>query len=285
MARVHYWQYIVDDEGRPISGVDVRFYLAGSGTTAQANIYANSTVGHMTTTSAINLETNQDGYFEFWVGDEWELNGGYTSTQRFKIDWYKAGMARGEIDNIDLFPPLYQVDETITGQLVPTEAVRRNKLVSNRLAYNWEQHVESMVPSASPHNIQPVIVCDPDTEYNKVVSNELMNKIFTLAVSASTVSLDASGADIDYSRIPEDHQLLPSGGTLYYANISHNIPSAGCGAVSNIFPIVQVVDRLDNSLVIPERIQSLGPDHVKIVFSFPTSAAANASEFMITTIG
>ena len=288
MARVHYWQYIVDEEGRPIGGVQIRFYLADI-TNTEANIYANSTVGHQTTTSAINLVSNEEGYFEFWVGDEWELNGGYASTQRFRLEWIRTGMREGVIDNIDLFPPLYQVNETITGQVIAEEAVRRNKLISNRLAYNWEQHVEKMVPYSpsadAPHDIQPVKRCDPDTEYNKVVSNELMNKIFTLAVSASTVSLDASGADIDYSRIPEDHQLLPSGGTLYYANISHNIPSAGCGAVSNIFPIVQVVDRLDNSLVIPERIQSLGPDHVKIVFSFPTSAAANASEFMITTIG
>ena len=270
MARVHYWQYIVDDEGRPISGVDVRFYLAGSGTTAQANIYANSTVGHMTTTSAINLETNQDGYFEFWVGDEWELNGGYTSTQRFKIDWYKAGMARGEIDNIDLFPPLYQVDETITGQLVPTEAVRRNKLVSNRLAYNWEQHVESMVPSASPHNIQPVIVCDPDTEYNKVVSNELMNKIYTLAVSASTISLDASAADIDYSRIPLDHPWNASG-ALYYADVTHNL--------NNQYPILQVVDTTTNSLVIPEAFESLNLNSTRVVFS------SSASQYIVTAIG
>ena len=274
MARVHYWQYIVDDEGRPISGVDVRFYLAGSGTTAQANIYANSTVGHMTTTSAINLETNQDGYFEFWVGDEWELNGGYTSTQRFKIDWYKAGMARGEIDNIDLFPPLYQVDETITGQLVPTEAVRRNKLVSNRLAYNWEQHVEKMVPYSpsadAPHDIQPVKRCDPDTEYNKVVSNELMNKIFTLAVSASTVSLDASGADIDYSRIPLDHPWNASG-ALYYADVTHNL--------SNQYPILQVVDTTTRNLVIPEAFESLNSNSTRVVFS------SSASQYMVTAIG
>jgi len=27
MARVHYWQYIVDSEGRPMEDIEVRFYL------------------------------------------------------------------------------------------------------------------------------------------------------------------------------------------------------------------------------------------------------------------
>ena len=283
MARVHYWQYIVDEEGRPISGVDVTFFLAGTET--EANIYANSTVGHMTTTSAINLQTNQDGYFEFWVGDIWELNGGYDTTQRFRLEWYKAGMTRGEIDNIDLFPPLYQVDETAAGQTPAEEAVRRNKLISNRLAYRWEDHVEQMVPSAAPHNIEPVIWCDTDTEFNKVVSNDLINKIYTLAVSASTASLDASAADVDFSRIPEDHALLPSGGDLYYSIVNHNIPSGSSPGFYNRYPIVQVVDRSDDTMIIPERIQSVDTSNIKIVFSFPAASAAAAAQFMVTAIG
>lgn len=295
MARVHYWQYIVDEEGRPISGVDVTFYSVfvddGDPTTnTQANIYANSTVGHQTTTGAIGLETNQDGYFEFWVGDEWELNGGYPSTQKFSLSWYKAGMTRGRIDNIDIYPPLYQVDETAAGQVITTEAERRNKLINNALAYRWEQHVEAVVSGSTyrvdaPHDIQPVIVCDTDTEYNRVVSNELMNKIYTLAVSASTVSLDASAADIDFSDIPEDHPLLPSGGDLYYSIVNHNIPTGACPGVSNIFPMVQVVDRSDSTLMIPETIQAIDANNTKIVFTFTAASAASAALFTVTTIG
>jgi len=273
MARVHYWQYIVDEEGRPIGGVQIRFYLADI-TNTEANIYANSTVGHQTTTSAINLVSNEEGYFEFWVGDEWELNGGYASTQRFRLEWIRTGMREGVIDNIDLFPPLYQVNETITGQVIAEEAVRRNKLISNRLAYNWEQHVEKMVPYSpsadAPHNIQPVIICDPDTEYNKVVSNELMNKIYTLAVSASTISLDASAADIDYSRIPLDHPWNASG-ALYYADVTHNL--------NNQYPILQVVDTTTNSLVIPEAFESLNLNSTRVVFS------SSASQYIVTAIG
>jgi len=284
MARIHYWQYIVDEEGSPIGGVQIRFYLAD--TVIEANIYANSTVGHQTTTSAINLLSNGEGYFEFWVGDEWELNGGYPSTQRFRLEWIRTGMREGVIDYIDIFPPLYEVDETASGQTPAEESVRRNKLISNRLAYNWEEHVESVVSGSAyrvdaPHDIQPVIVCDTGTEYNKVISNNLMNQIYTLAVSASTATLDASAADIDFSLIPEDHPLVPSGSGLWYSDIDHNLD----GGVINEYPIIQVVDRSDNTYIVPETIKSLNQDQAKIVFSFPSSAAAAAAEFMVVTIG
>jgi hypothetical protein len=273
MARIHYWQYIVDEEGRPIINVDVDFFLnEDTDSTQYASIYTNPTVGHMTTTDAVSLVTNSDGYFEFWVGDEWELEGGYVSTQRFKLTWYKPGISRGTIQNIDVYPPLYQIDETLGGQSPNDEAVRRNKLINNALAYRWEQHVNSEVPSASPHNIHPVIVCDSSDVYNKVVSNRLLNKIYTLAVSASTTSLDASAADIDFSRIPEDHALAASG-SLYYADISHNL--------NNDYPIVQVIDRNNNNLIIPETIKTIGLNDLRIFVTTPPSAAL----FMITAIG
>ena len=285
MARLHYWQYIVDEEGTPVGGVSIRFYLADD-TNTEANIYANSTVGHQTTTSAIDLLSNGEGYFEFWVGDEWELNGGYPSTQRFRLEWTRTGMREGVIDNLDIFPPLYQVDETVSGQSIAEEAIRRNKLISNRLAYRWEEHVESVVSGSAyrtdaPHDIQPVMVCDTDTEYNRVVSNNLMNQIYTIAVSASTATLDASAADIDFSLIPEDHPLVSAGDGLWYSNIDHNLD----GSVINEYPIIQVVDRSDNTYIVPETIQSLNQDQAKIVFSFPSPSAAAASQFMVVTIG
>jgi hypothetical protein len=274
MARIHFWQYIVDEEGTPIGGVSIRFFLADD-TNTEANIYANSTVGHQTTTSAINLLSNGEGYFEFWVGDEWELNGGYPSTQRFRIEWTRAGMREGVIDYLDIFPPLYQVDETIAGQALASEAVKRNKLVSNRLAYRWEEHVEAVVSGSvyradAPHDIQPVIVCDTDTEYNKVISNNLMNQIYTIALSAGTATLDASAADIDFSRIPLDHPWIPSG-ALFYADITHNL--------NNQYPILQVVDTTTNNLVIPEAFESLNLNSTRVVFS------SSASQYIVTAIG
>jgi len=274
MARIHYWQYIVDEDGRPISGVEVDFYTTyvekDDPGNVFANIYANSTVGHQTTTDAIDTQTNQDGYFEFWVGDEWETNGGYTSEQRFTLTWWKSGMTRGQIDNIDIYPPTYEVDETAAGQEPATEAVRRNKLISNRLAYTWEDHVEQVVPTDSPHDILPVVRCSTDDIYNKVVSNELINQIFTLAVSASTVSLDASGADIDNSRIPIDHPWQASG-SLYYADVTHNL--------GNLYPVLQIAEVSNTTLVIPETVQSLDVNTTRVVFS--SSAAA----YWVTAIG
>lgn len=287
MARIHQWQYIVDEDGRPIFNAKVDFFLnEDTDSTQYASIYATPVVSHTTTTSpaGLNLTTNSDGYFEFWVGDEWEAAGGYTSTQRFKLTWYRAGISRGTIENIDIYPPLYQVDETLGGQIPTEEAERRNKVISNQFAYRWEQHLNKEVPytpsAGAPHNIQPVIVCSADTEYNKVVSNELLNKIYTLAVSASTVtvSLDASGADVDFSDIPEDHPLVHSSGTLYYADVTHNLnPPAG-----NEYPIIQVVDRTDNTLIIPETVYSLSAQKVRIFLEIPVLLDA---EFTVTAIG
>ena len=78
---------------------------------------------------------------------------------------------------------------------------------------------------------------------------------------------------------------MPSGGNLYYSIVNHNLPSGACSGVSNNFPIVQVVDRLDNKMIMPESIQSIDASNLKIFFSFPVAAAASAAQFTVTTIG
>jgi hypothetical protein len=53
MARYHYWQYIVDEEGTPLDNVEIRFYLSdGTGIgSVEASIYRNPSTGAITTTS------------------------------------------------------------------------------------------------------------------------------------------------------------------------------------------------------------------------------------------
>ncbi len=254
MARIHYWQYLADEDGKPISGVAIKFYLQDSVPETEAQIYLNPTVGHTTTTTAVSLTTDVDGYFQFWLGDEWELNGGYASTQKFKLTWSGAGLASGNIENLDIYPPLYQVNTTITGVADPIEARRKNKLISNELAQSWTSHVDLTLPVTAgtpPHNIYPVELCQTDSDFNKVFSNLLASEIYTTALSASTATLDASAADI-----------YPSGsGTTFLSagiatNIQHNL--------NNEWPIVQLVDDADSLVVIPEKIESIDADNIEI---------------------
>jgi hypothetical protein len=194
MARYHYWQYIVDEEGSPLDNVDIRFYLADQ-PTVQANIFLNPTTGAISTTSTAALQTDANGFFEFWVGDQWEGSGGYAHLQKFKLTWYKASIIAGEINPVDIFPPLPPVDETITGQ-EEGEKNKKNKLISNALAFKWSNHLDIPVPSASPHFIYPVELCNTNNRFNKVVSNKLITTMFEGALGASAVSLDATVANM-----------------------------------------------------------------------------------------
>ena len=115
MARVHFWNFLLNSEGQPIENAEVWVYLAG--TLTPADLYQSET-GYYSITPLSNtfqsyedadetqsgveiIKTDDTGYFEFWVGDNNEVNG-YEATQKFKIKWYKAGVAEGEIDYVNL---------------------------------------------------------------------------------------------------------------------------------------------------------------------------------------
>jgi len=277
MARYHYWQYVVDEEGTPLDGVEIRFYLSdGTGIgTVEANIFRNPTTGAITTTSQANLKTDANGFFEFWVGDAYEVEGGYAYNQKFRLQWYKAGLIQGYIDPVDVYPPLPPVDETVTGQVVG-EADKKNKLISNALAYKWNNHIDIPVPSASPHDIQAVVHCDNNNEFNKVVSNLLINKMYQGALSASTVTLDASTAKM-FSSLALSANLVPSGGNY----ILTNPPSSSNDIrhdLLNEWPIVQVMKLPKGEVIIPNTIKSISNRRTVV-------EVALAADYRVTIIG
>lgn len=276
MARYHYWQYIVDEEGTPLDGVEISFKL--SGTETFASIFLNPTTGAITTTENAQLKTDENGFFEFWVGDPWEAEGGYQHTQKFRLQWYKAGIIAGEIDPVDIFPPLPSVDETATGQDIG-EKEKKNKLISNALAYKWNSHIDLPVPSASPHDLQPVVVCDLDDEFNKVVSNRLINEIYQSAISGGNVNLDASPAKMK-NYLVTSAGLIPSGDNY----ILTNPPSSNTNIrheLLNEWPVVQVMKltRLNKKQVItPNTVKSISDRRTVIEVSV-------LADYRVTFIG
>ena len=225
MARVHYWQYILDEEGRPLENVDIRFYLNDS-PTVEAEIFTHPTLGVSTTSSEAEIKTDGNGFFEFWLGDEFESISGYTSDQKFRLTWNRAGIYSGYINDIDVFPPIFTVDEADN---VSVSKDDKNKVISNALAYKWDNHVNSGV-EGTPHDFDQVDTTSKDTTKNKLVSNALINYLLGALASAGTLSIAATAA---IERQFDISSWSPTGDN-YYSNINHFI--------GNEFPLVQIAD-------------------------------------------
>ena len=161
MARKHYWQFLVTEEGNPIENAQISIYTAG--TEDPVYIFTDE-VGSGSASSAPQTVTSRKGYFEFWIADENETNG-YPLSTKFKIAWQAAGVSSGYIDYVDVFSTSWApVDETDTNTL-------KNKAVSNFLAKGWEDHKSSMLPGETPHGLDFVVETDTDSDRNKVISN------------------------------------------------------------------------------------------------------------------
>lgn len=165
MARYHYWQFLVNQEGQPINNAEISIYLAGTETPAY--VYR-SEFGDDVTDTTPQVYTNKSGYFEFWLADTEETEG-YPIGQKFKLQWFREGISNGSIDWIDIYPGFAPVDET------DEQETTKNKLVSNVLAKGWEDHSTWNVNSEGVpiHGIDRVDETDESTNKNKLVSNLL----------------------------------------------------------------------------------------------------------------
>lgn len=277
MARVHYWQYIVDDQGRPLQDVNIRFYLSDN-PTQEADIFTHHALGAPTTTSTALLKTNGDGFFELWVGDEFENVGGYVSTQKFKLVWQRAGIQIGSISNIDMFPAVFKVDETDN---ISSTVTDKNKTISNELAYKWDTHVDTGF-AGTPHDFEPVDTLLDDSISNKLVSNNLMNWILSAVASAGSLSRPASAVAVQTAfTIPHGSWSVSGDGSFYY-DISH--------FTGTQYPVVQVVKRkthivgstgtadMDNFRFDPLNVRSLSKNVVRL-------SVSTAIDAEVTVIG
>ena len=207
MARRHYWQFLVTDEGSPIENAGITISTAGSDN--PVFVYT-SEIGGSGTASTPQIVTSKKGYFEFWVGDTTETNG-YPLSQKFKIAWFSAGVTAGYVDYVDVFSTsVAEVDETsdddtknkavsnnqakgwethknlvlyvdsvvtIHGMTAVDETdtnATKNKLISNSLGKKWDTHADAVIAD-SPHGITTVDEDDTNATKNKVVSNLLAN--------------------------------------------------------------------------------------------------------------
>jgi len=248
MARIHYFQYILDNQGNPLTDAEVRIYLSDS--SVEANIYVHPNRGTQTTSSVANIKTDEQGFFAVWFGDSYEKNGGYGPKQKFKVTWTK-GVFTNTINNLTIYAPLFPVDET------DYYDATLNKTISNFLAKKLENHVESIVPISAPHNIVPYNAATDlyyynDVLCNKVISNRLAYQMWQISdlVFSETLSIDTSAARYHLEYSPT---LTPSGG-IYYADIIHNFV--------NEYPLVVVIE--NKRIVMPEDVVSIDENTIRI---------------------
>jgi hypothetical protein len=130
-SRIHFWHYVLNEGGQPIQNAEVRLYLSDDPTT-EANIFLTELGSSYTTTSQADIKTDNDGFFQCWLANEFE-DGGYSYTQAFRLEWYKAGTAPGLIDNINPWPNAFAWEDINSG----VDVNHRNKFVSNFLSKKW----------------------------------------------------------------------------------------------------------------------------------------------------
>lgn len=206
MARRHYWQFLVTDEGNPIENAEITIAIAG--TDDPAYVYTDE-IGGTATNVGPQTQTSRKGYFEFWVADSTELNG-YSYSQKFKLMWSAAGVAAGFVDYVDVFSTsVAEVDVTSTDPL-------KNKAVSNLLAKGWEDHKDTILyaPTSFPTSVHGITLVDEagwdagdseNTKYNKLVNNQ---NAWNWESHAETIYLDGSDpllAHLDLLPVPLAH--------------------------------------------------------------------------------
>jgi len=180
MARYHFWGFIVNEAGEPIENADITVKLAGSDTLACIYLdeYSSyNTCSDTNFTGGPQIQTLENGYYEFWIGDITETHG-YRHDQKFKIDWKRIGVTHGMIDYVNILPmsePAFPANLSSCASASSSGAISTelNKLVSDALVCKWNSHEASRVELSNPHGLEYVDVTQTDNIRNKIISNDL----------------------------------------------------------------------------------------------------------------
>jgi len=202
MARAHKWMYLVNEEGQPLENANLFVYTGGGDTTSgdatdAAKIFDRESGGTYFQSyrgGSDILQTNANGYAEFWIADQDETDG-YATSQKFKYVWNATGITEKSIDNVDVFPLLHEVDETDSG-------TAKNKAVSNYLAKYWSDKasVYSVTVSAADWSVSAgdyVI----DLEHNLDNDYPLIQVYNATGTYTTSTPLTAASLDEDTTRI------------------------------------------------------------------------------------
>jgi hypothetical protein len=119
MSRAHYWQYILNTEGQPVSGAVVSLHTDSPATTAnQVMLYTTSSGA--TTTSSIT--SDNVGFFEFWVTDSTvDTTYGQNTNTSFVLKISRGTGDTQDITDVHLhFAPPRMYSSLLTSEWIPS---------------------------------------------------------------------------------------------------------------------------------------------------------------------
>jgi hypothetical protein len=265
MGRKHIYYFLKNEEGEPIEGAEISLKLTG--TLQNATIYANQTVSAGINPSG-GLVTNSDGFFDFWIGDQFETTYvGYEPSQYFDLYWASPS-GTGLVDRVQFFDFLYPVDET------DTTSVTKNKMMNNTLAYNFERHVD-MLYTGTPHSIYPVDETDStDGTLNKVVSNELLNRLYGFSLTSGAkpgLTIAASGALITTHTLYAS--AMSASGDYWQSTFDPELNKSD----GNHLPITQIYTVSGGNVILPWEVKINSATEMKII-------TTRKGDYRVTTV-
>jgi len=297
--RYHFWQFLLNQEGQPINDANISIFRAG--TTTPVTVYT----GELSSDSvsvAPQLTTSSNGYFEFWIGDEEEPLG-YERGTKFKIQWERAGISSGIVDNIEVFQTMEGVDET------DPDSIYKNKLISNALAYRFTNHSEhDVLNDGFPiHGIMPIDVDATDNVSNKVVSNRLANgwethsnfnfdMVFPEDVENSPHDLQPiqyDSSDSTYNKLMSNQvlfniqsQITNIVSSIHYESIASSAWALSGGkyeynVIHNLdieYPTITCWNTTTKSLLAVDTIESIDHDTIKVIILSPVDSYIKVSK-------
>lgn len=267
MGRIHHWYYLKDKQGRPIVNANLKLYLEGTKT--EATIYNSTASSASAIIDQSTWMSGPSGFFDFYIGDQFETDPlsvgatGYNPNQHFDLQWAASAAIysndphppSGVIDQIQLLPKIFQVDETSTNSI-------RNKMVSNALAYKWDIHPDQIY-SQQPHSLLPVDPSDStDTTFDKLVNDDLMNRLVSFPiVSAGLPTINTSGALLSQHTLYPS-AWAPSGDYGVFMDLDYNLVSRDA-----LGPIVQVYKEDTGDMLNPMDIKFTTDTSLRIVLA------------------
>jgi hypothetical protein len=215
--RKHFWKYLINSSGEPVEDARIHVFLTSEVTKDDlessrisnnsfididnsAYVYVSTTkndsIYNFNSSNIIEIITNSDGFFDFYIADKEEDVSayGYDYNTYFTIAWIKSGVSIGIVENIQLFSLKLEVNETDSTGL---HAERKNKLISNKQAYEWETHKNSSY-NDNVHEIYPVDKTNTNIIKNKLVSN---NDIKILQDHVNDLNITGGNVHNQYLRV------------------------------------------------------------------------------------
>jgi hypothetical protein len=224
MARKHYWQYLLDKEGVPITDVNVYVYLTSSESYVA---FSETEGGSLTTNEYTDITTDYNGKFSFWLADNIsDPVSGYSPDQRFRFKFVKTGVINTYLEDFEIFDPQNPYFLKVVNNLSDLDSVATART---------NLGLGTVVIEDSGSSIDDIVVLEnvSDMAGFPAIDGSLLTGIDLGGGSSKTKFLGIKSDDITSISPAIKESWYDNVCGLYFDNVI-NIDSSGGGIVFNI---------------------------------------------------